>query len=590
MTTLKSKTTNYILVVLLNIVMILALFPSCKKQNFLDSADIEVLNKENVFADSARTMNFLTGVYGGITFGYSLDRNASEDYSKMSDEAEGRYPSRGNYDKDFTQAAFNAPFYNNNATHWLTLFSHVRNANIFLAEVDKSPISSGLNRRTKAEARFLRAHYYFILLKLFGGIPLLGDQVFSTSDQPEISRAPFSECVDYIVSELDETAALLPAGYTGRDYGRITSGACLGLKSRVLLFAASPLYNGGSTATTPELIEVTAYPVYDASRWEKARQAALDVINLGLYSLTVDNATKPGNGFYRTFLTRENSEFILPAPQAPGKVLERAYFPRTRGGGSFYYYPTQEFVDMFPMLNGKAITDPTSGYNPQDPYKNRDPRFGYSVIYNQSLLYLQSARALAPVNIYVGAPGNDKMVAPTSNAQTTTGYYVRKMCDEMAVQTGGVDVNRSLPIIRYAEILLNYAEASNEVGNTTDVLDALKQIRLRAGIQPGADLMYGLPASPTKDELRAIIQNERAVELAFEHHRFYDLRRWKLAMSVIDGKSVHGMEITRIGTTGQNYTYKIVPVRSRFFKEIYYYMPIPNKDITISHLLQNPEY
>ena len=192
---------------------------------------------------------------------------------------------------------------------------------------------------------------------------------------------------------------------------------------------------------------------------------------------------------------------------------------------------------------------------------------------------------LAEVFTYKGA-ANDGIVAVSSNAATCTGYYTRKLCDELAAVTGGGNVDRSLPIIRYAEMLLNYAEASNELGHTNDALDALKQIRERAGIIPGANAMYGLPETPSKEELRAIIQNERAIELAFEHHRFFDLRRWKLGEPLLDGKYVHGMEITK---TGNNYTYKRINVRTRYFKEIYYYLPIPRKDVTINpNLLQNP--
>ncbi|MGV3685531.1 MAG: RagB/SusD family nutrient uptake outer membrane protein, partial [Daejeonella sp.] len=223
------------------------------------------------------------------------------------------------------------------------------------------------------------------------------------------------------------------------------------------------------------------------------------------------------------------------------------------------------------------------------PYANRDPRFGATVIYNTSLYFLNATKTLSEVYTYVGAP-NDGIVAITSNTATITGYYTRKFCDELAAVTGGNNVDRSIPIIRYAEVLLSFAEASNEVGNTADAINTIKQLRIRAGINAGADNMYGLPSNPSKEDLRALIQNERAIELAFEQHRFWDIRRWKIG-GQIDGKMLHGMRITRIGTTGNNYTYQLVDVRSHYFKEIYYYFPIPREDVILNPaMLQNPGY
>jgi hypothetical protein len=162
------------------------------------------------------------------------------------------------------------------------------------------------------------------------------------------------------------------------------------------------------------------------------------------------------------------------------------------------------------------------------------------------------------------------------------------MCDEKTAVNGGTNVDRSLPIISYAEVLLNYAEASNEMGNTASALDVFKQIRTRAGITAGTDKMYGLLVSPTVDKLRLIIQNERAIELAFEHHRFHDIRRWKIATPLLNGKYIHGMRISKIGNS---YTYERINVRTRFFEPIYYYMPFPLKDIDINPLiLNNPGY
>jgi hypothetical protein len=571
---------------------------SCKKGNFLDTKSTVELNKEVVFADSANTMDYLAGLYMDFSLGYTLSSdNSGYDYAKMCDEAEGRYPALGNYDKVVTQGTFSGSFFSTIADQWARFYQDIQNANIFLAEVDKSPFSEAKKVRTKAEARFIRAFHYSNLMKYFGGVPLIGDKVFSASDRDESGRSTYEECVNYVVAELDAIAKDLPLNYDGLDYGRITKGACLALKSRVLLYAASPLYNGGSTATG-DLIKYTAYPTFDQSRWEKAALAAKAVMDLNVYSLNLDNTTKPGNGFYKLFISRVNNEFIVPRPLPPGKQVEQAFNPKSRGGANFYYYPTQELVDMFPTINGKPIsvdvktTANPKGYDEANPYLNRDPRFDYTVIYNGSLYYLNATRILEEVNTFKGTGATaDAIVSTTSNTSTTTGYYVRKLCDELAAFTGGGNVNRSLPIIRYGEVLLNYAEAVNETGNTSEAINTLKLLRERAGIIAGTDGLFGLPAAATAANMRTIIQNERAIELAFENHRFWDVRRWKTGTALMDGKPMHGMEITRVGSTGKVYTYKRIEVTKRYFKEIYYYFPIPKNDVTINpNLLQNPGY
>ena len=366
----------------------------------------------------------------------------------------------------------------------------------------------------------------------------------------------------------------------------------------MLLYAASPLYNGAD-GTNPQLQKLLGYPTADPNRWEKARLAAKAVIDMGLYSLYTDNTVKwsgsasgLGYGFYKVFITRKNPEFILAKVIAPGKQIERGMIPKSRGGANFYCYPSQELVNMFPTINGKAITeDLKSGSNPTgfdaaNPYVNRDPRLSATVIYNRGLYFSNTTKALAEVNTYVGAP-LDGIVAISSNTATITGYYNRKMADDNAAITGGNNVDRSIPLIRYAEILLNYAEATNEMGNTIEAINTIKLLRSRAGITAGSDGMYGLPAAPEKEEARTLIQNERAIELAFEQHRIWDIRRWKIG-ALLDGKFLHGMQITK---TGNNYTYKEIDVRTRYFKDLYYYFPIPKDEVTLNPaLLQNPGY
>lgn len=567
---------------------------SCKKDAFFDQK-AELLNSETVFADSIRTLGFLSGLYGDIDFDIAPKATTGIGgiFSEVTDESEGRRPSGGVLDKVISSGSYGGAFKGKMAMDWDRLYADIRQANIFLAKVETSPLSAALKARTKAEARFLRAFYYHFLIKYFAGVPLIGDKIYEVNDPSDKQRNTYEECVEYLVEELDQAAVDLPLNYTGLDYGRVTKGACLALKSRILLFAASPLYNGGSFSTSPDVIKLTAYPSFDQNRWERARLAAKAVIDMGTYSLNVDNITKPGYGFYNLFLTRVNSEYIFAWHHAPNKILETAYNPFSRGGRLFYHYPTQEMVDKFPTINGLPVSGPDKdpAYKDNDPYLNRDPRLGYTIIYNTSLYYLQKDRGLSPVYTYVGAP-QDGIVDISSPAATITGYYRRKGCDELAATTGGNNNSGGLPLIRYAEILLNYAEAANEMGLTTDAMDILKQIRMRAGIKPGINGRYGFPSNPVKDAARNLIKLERDVELAFEEHRLWDIRRWKDG-NLLDGKFLTGMQITKIGAANPDpntkYTYKLIPIRTRYFKAETYVWAIPEVELSLNpDILQNP--
>ncbi|WP_256009253.1 RagB/SusD family nutrient uptake outer membrane protein [Desertivirga xinjiangensis] len=566
------------------VLVALLCFCSCRKDGFLDNKSEEELDETHVFSDSSRTMDFLANVYIGCDYNIQLGivHNTS-DFEKLTDLAEGRYPAAGNFDKQVTLGIFNQNFYTKINDDWKFLYNKIRQANIFLKNINHTPLSHAMKLRTSAEIRFLRAWYYHFLMKYFGGVPLVYGQILSTEMQPDTRRNSYQECVEYMVSELDHIAPILPALQTGRDYGRVSRGAALALKSRILITAASPLFNGGSTSDNPDLIMLTSYPVYDKNRWKEAYLAAKEVMEMNLYALMTDNNTRPGNGFYKVFLTRVNNEFIFFRSYPPGKIMELAHNPKSRGGAWYFDYPTQQLVDMFPMRNGKAIGDPDSGYDPKDPYTNRDPRLGYTVMYNGSLYYLNSTKTLSPVYTYEGQ--TDGIIPSTSNSGTTTGYYHRKMCDELAAVSGGGNVDRAVPLIRYAEILLNYAEAANETGLTREALEQLKILRARAGIIPGENKNYGLPQSPSQQELRELIRNERAIELAFEGLWFWDLCRSKTGTR-LDGKYTEGMHIT---LTGSEFKYSRIPLRKRYFKENLYLLPIPDLELSLNTtMLQNP--
>lgn len=557
----------------------IALMAGCEKGGVLDQVKTTDLNEETTFADSARTMQFLTRIYTDIGFSADpkrfADLGSSVGIYALGDEVEYSLQSAGAFNIIFQTGAVSA--INVPTDAWVTTYANIRRVNVFLSHLATTPLSAPLKARTAGEARFLRAWYYFILLKHYGGVPLIGDVVYTATDQVPGKRATYEACVNYIESECNAAAAALPLTNTTLDYGRITRGAALALKSRLLLYAASPLFNGRAD----NMDGVLGYPTADENRWAKAAQAAKDVMDLGQYQLY---ELANGLGFQKVFTLRKNSEYILAVMAANNRTLEAVWdSPSRTGSGSAM--PYQELVDAFGMSNGKAITDPTSGYDPANPYVNRDPRFNWSIMYNDGLR-LNTSKTITAVNTYFSATNPVQDGFPI----TKTGYYLRKMLDDNTIASSTSSATeRCFPLIRYAEILLNYAEASNEAGNTALAYEQLRLIRKRAGIAIG-DGNYGLAANLSKDGMRTAIQNERRVELAIEEHRYWDVRRWKIAEN-ISNKTLHGMKITRTGTTVPAvYTYEIVNIRTPVFTAPKWYLwPIPQGEVNKSlDLLQNP--
>lgn len=558
---------------------------SCQKENFLDKTVSTDLNEETVFADSAYTMDFLSGIYSDIGFEVWPKRFGGGGLDASSDEAEGTSSGAVNTYIQFASGTVNPSIITNDA--WRISYTNIRRANLFLKHIPNSKIVDEVKVRAKAEARFLRAWYYAILLRHYGGIPLLGDSIYKASDKIPSTRKTYQECVDYIVSECDAAAEDLPWKQTGDDYGRINKAACIGLKTRVLLYAASPLFNGGSIADAEPLKSITSYPVYDKERWKKAQDAALELINSNMYSLYVDNVTEAGFGFYQVFQLRKSSELILARMQGGNSDLEAIWNPPTHGVTNPGAYPYLETVNAFGMKNGLPIDDLLSDYDPQHPYDNRDPRFKNTFTHDQSLVYHRPELIRIPINIYIDKtnPNNVSSGQDAVYKGTPTGYYVYKMLDRDVVANWfNSKSDRCFPLIRYAEILLDFAEARNEYLAAPDqqVYDAVEDIRERAGLSP-----YELPDNLTQEKMREIIRNERRKELAFEGHRFWDVRRWKIAEET-ETKMMHGTEPVR---TASGMVYNTIEVRKHNFTPKMYLWPLPESEVSKStELLQNPGY
>ncbi|MCS3796389.1 RagB/SusD family nutrient uptake outer membrane protein [Niastella sp. OAS944] len=563
--------------------MIMVLMQSCSKKgvDLLDKTESGTLNEQIVFSDSIRTMEYLTGIYQAIQNYYKQTNLAN--YGSMADctdEGEVMWTGDANYPVPINKGTLNASYawVVNAWNHW---YSRIRYANIFLKNISVTPLSPAMQQRTAAEARFMRAWYYHQLVRFYGGVALVGDTTYTPNDKISVPRNSFEECVNYIVAELDAAAAVLPVEFTGADYGRVTKGAALALKARMLLYAASPLYNGGYDGAngfnaSDVQKKYIGYANYDANRWKVAIDAYKAVIDLNKYSLYEDNTTALGYGFYKMFHLRVNSEAIFQMMDAPNTRLESYWMPPTRSGQGASY-PSQQLVDAFPMKDGKLITDPASGYDPANPYVNRDPRFYYSIIYNGAMFRQSSTVTQAPIYTYFNAT-TDGMGA--SQYTTRTGYYCRKMLNNES--TG--NTQRSMSEIRYAEVLLSYAEALNEYsGPSADVYNAVEAIRRRAGLIP-----YQLPAGLTKEAMRTYIRTERQIELAYENQRYFDTRRWKIAHTP-EVVTLRGIKWTKDGST---YKREDIIADARAFNHPAMYLwPIPQAEISRqTEFVQNPGY
>ena len=552
---------------------------SCTK-DFLNQTKTTDLTDVSVFTDSARTMDFLTQIYTNIDFSFNPARfGGLAGLEAACDESEGPSASIVTAYSEFVSGSVSAFSISTDA--WTIPYSNIRAVNQFLKHLPGAPFNNDLRLRAKGEALFLRAWYYAALVKHYGGVPIVGDTVYNVTDKINTIRNTYAECVEYIVTQCDSASLYLPAHYSGSNFGRVTSGACFALKSRVLLYAASPLFNGGGFANAEPLKSIVGYPSNNVERWKRAADAAKAVIDLGLYQLNEDNATSPGYGFYNLFQLRVNNEYIFQKMKDPSSSyhdLELLWRPPSRGGSSSTgASPYQNLVDAFQMKNGLDITDNASGYDTAHPYLNRDPRLDYTVTHNGSVLYIALSLP-KPVFTYPGESNGDGL-----GQGTPTGYYVNKMLNADVVPNWFNTTSRCYPLIRYAEILLNYAEALNEYeGPTKNTFDAVELVRRRAGLSP-----YTLPANLTQDNMRAVIQHERRVEFAFEEQRFWDVRRWKIAEQT-ENQVMKGVKINPAASPE---AYSYINIRQHSFRTPMYLWPIPQSETAKSAtLVQNPGF
>lgn len=477
---------------------------------------------------------------------------------------------------------------------WGKYYAGIRQANTFINHIDVVPLmkmfknnvedSIPLNRAWKAEARFLKAYFYFELVKRYGGVPIVSDIPYNLEDDIEIPRNTFGQCIDYIVSELDaikDSLRSIPIADVNSDGHVVTQETAMALKCRVLLYAASPLFNERPIPGVKESQKpLVGYESYDAERWKKAADAAKQFIdNYPHFALNLNFSAV----FLNDYGVNNNKEIIFFRQGSKNTQIEYNNGPVGFSGNNLGLgrtSPTQNLVDAFPMKDGKAIDDPTSKYtySRSDMYKNRDARLDLTVLHNGSK-WLNTT-----LETFEGGIHN-----PTGATQKTkTGYYLRKFMGNFETQANYTEQLHTWIMFRYAEILLNYAEAENEyAGPSEPVYKVLKDLRKRAKIEAGTNGMYGLKSDMNKVEMRTAIQNERRIELAFEEQRYWDIRRWRMAEEIFK-KPLQGLLIVKDGAI---LSFNVVNVASTEFDIKRYLYPIPYSEVVKnSRMIQNPNW
>lgn len=557
------KTLRYLSLILSGLFILV----SC--EDFLDPEPDGRKDETLVFSDYNYALGFFANIYSDLPAGFHSNTGAME--ACMTDDAEHTeqlspiqsYNDGSWNDQGFPDAWLYAKYYGS-----------LRKLAVFLDNVDNAKFadpntinrSPGINaiyqERFKAESFFLRAFFYFELVKRFGGVPIVPESRLQITDNLNLPRNTFDECVEYIVQNCDLAAASLPVKDVESQWiGHATKAAALALKSRILLYAASPLNNADG----------------NTEKWIRAAEAAQEVLNLPGYGLITGDAIQ-STEMFEIWTNFYNKEVLFAMPYFTNNNLEINNFPVGFQKGRGQTNPTHNLVDAFETSNGEPISE-SAEYDAQNPYENRDPRLGYFIGHNGSVY---NDRA---IETYIG--GKDGLNKDAKS--TKTGYYLRKFLNVDANLAENTQSTRHQWIhFRYAEILLNYAEAMNEAygpagtgsGLSKTSLVAINEIRSRVG-------MPDLSSSLSKDQLRERIQNERRVELCFEGHRAWDVRRWK--QGELFNSPLKGMRIT---VNGAVLTYEAFNVENRIFDvSKMYLMPIPQHEILKSSALeQNPNW
>lgn len=474
---------------------------------------------------------------------------------------------------------------------WARNYQGIRKANDFLYLTDtltwsdfKLSNPTEYDKRIKYtkqyrdEMSFLKAFFYFELIKRYGGVPLVTEKLQYNGNTDELKsykRASFESCVNYITAQCDTAAKYLPITQAASDNGSPTKGAALALKARMLLYAASDIFN--KTDNTDSIIGYLSGGDRQ-QRWKKAALAANAVFGITpKYALHTD---------YRTLFTlgtTQNTEVIFQRLMGNSNTFETNNYTIGFNSGQTGTCPTQNLIDAYEMTaaGGGGSFDWSNPVHAAKPYLNRDPRLASTVVLNNTTYNGRT------IEIWQG--GLDGL--PLQHA-SKTGYYLKKYLSEnLNLSTAQVSFKQWV-YFRLAEVYLNYAEALNEAYGpdykdasfTLSAREAINRVRARIGV--------GMPAIPTglsQSIFRERVRNERRVELAFEDHRYWDVRRWLLGATAIGGE-IRGVNI--IKNVGNTFTYTPVTIENRVYSQKMELYPIPNAEVVKSNgnVKQNPNW
>jgi len=580
--------------------------------DFMDPEADTTLTEEAVFAEATYAMRFLTSIYGEILpvipQARLLGTRLGGDVLLEVNTDDGSTNQSGTY-LAINRGAWTFATSTFSSSEWASNWNTIRACNMFLLHIDNVPdnpemqFDARVRSIRKGEGLFLKAFFYFELFKQFGGLPL-EDRVIRVGDDMNIPRNTVDETVEYIAKLCDDAADLLslkteqPSG----EYGRANKGMALALKARLLLYAASPLWNN------PDNPEDSPFRgSYDAAKWRRAAEAAADVIKMNQYSLHTNISNQ--------FLMRYNEEMIFMHLQQPCGWFTQLSIPpalchANRGENkSGTHQVTYNLIREYETLKdgvAYSIDDPASGYDPQNPYINRDPRFYRDCMFNGFKYQGQTCQFGIPD--YSGSP---QFIAfghnPPYPSSGNTHVYSIKYADldvninyNMANPgTAGDKAHQNYQYIRYAEILMNYAEAMNEafgpevdgLSNEKTALWAVNEVRTRSQYQDRQEYLGqtgGMPpirAGLNKEQMREKIRHERRIEFSFEEHRFWDVRRWRLDFTPLNVIQIQ----EPVWSSETEVEYVIRTIETRGFSPRTYRMPIPELQLYNNpNLVQNP--
>jgi len=499
---------------------------SCK--NVLDIEDLNSVDENKVWVDSNLVKAYITNLY-------PLFGNWSAGADANSEQLIGI---------SFPLDAVTV----NNAEYKAWDYTTIRRINTAIQKVNESAtLSANFKNAMTSQALFMRAYMYFNMVKYHGGVPYITVPQDLKKDDLETPRNTTKECFDLIIKDLDQAISLLPPtiSKTSADYGRIDGNFAVAFKAKVLLYKASPQFNPSNP--------------YDNTYWTEAHAAsklAYDRLKANGYSLTLDYAN--------IALQEKGPEVIFAVINSyPNKVAswDNGVRPGSESRGAAGAVPSWDFVKAFPMKDGKIFSDPTGKYHRtgeqflQRYWENRDPRFDKSIVWNGKL-YEVSGKAGKRQYTSVGIAAdldnfgiNPKANLPSENLNRYSGFFILKN-SKLSLKQTEVETQYDVDFVlmRFAEVMMNYAETANEIGDLSTALSMLKQIRMRAGIEAGTDGNYGITAS-NRAQMREAILAERNIEFCFEGHRFWDLRRAR-KLNVLNNTTKYGVEAIAINNDG----------------------------------------